>query len=410
MQKVKSHFLEVLITAFLFVSCILPHEYWNNMWILIAAVGFLGIYIFSVCAGLRPGFDLRKISPALLVFCLFGILSLFITVAPEDSLRVGSLRFSCIIFCILIHMLINTRALVRMFVTVMLLGVFCSALWGIYCYMNGIAVRLDFVDISMSQGFARLFATMDNPNNYAEFLVMILPFGFAYVISAANDVKRLFVGILTAVGFVALVLTSSRGAYLCLVMASALFVLLSKKRLIPLIVLLFLALIPFIPDSIVARVLTIGKDSSSTFRLEIWEGAMRTLSKNWLYGIGMGIEPFRRVFSQYAIGMTAAAAHSHNLMLQMWLELGIGGFIAFVVLQYNTIRAGISACMKSKPGELKYFLAASVSAVVGILVFGFAEYIWFYPRIMLYFWVVQGLTLALVNIYKEETAEAGAQN
>ncbi len=47
---------------------------------------------------------------------------------------------------------------------------------------------------------------------------------------------------------------------------------------------------------------------------------------------------------------------------------------------------------------LKYTIIAGISSLAGILVVGVAEYVWYYPRVMVIFWVVVGLLLAALNL------------
>jgi len=51
---------------------------------------------------------------------------------------------------------------------------------------------------------------------------------------------------------------------------------------------------------------------------------------------------------------------------------------------------------------------AGAAGMAGCLVFGLAEYIWFYPRLMVLFWMVYAMIAAAVRIAKEEVAKEEA--
>ena len=50
---------------------------------------------------------------------------------------------------------------------------------------------------------------------------------------------------------------------------------------------------------------------------------------------------------------------------------------------------------------LKYGIIAGVSSLAGILVVGIGEYVWYYPRVMVIFWIITGLLLASLNLTED---------
>ncbi len=395
MLNYKGKILEYGICAFFILMAAVPHEYWNNLYIFYAAAFFMLVYLIQVAAGKRTLFKFKQVSPALLVFTLLAFVSVITGYGGGDGLRVFVLLFSSIIFSVLVQAVITSKQTLRLVVVSLFLAMLVSSLFGLYQYKMGVAVRLDFTDTTVSAGVARLFSTMDNPNNYAEFLMLIIPLGVAFILSQKKDIYRLISAMLILPGVAALVLTNSRSAYLAFVIGFALFVALLNKRLIPFAIILFIAFIPFIPQSITARLMTIGKDSSSEFRVLIWEGALRTLKNHWFYGIGIGPTAFSRIYKIYAHYLALPAMHSHNLFLQVWIETGIFGFVSFVVLIFTTIKGAIITAKKSIDAELKYYAAALATALASVLAISMVEYIWFYPRIMLSFWVLMGICSAV---------------
>ena len=236
---------------------------------------------------------------------------------------------------------------------------------------------------------------MENPNNFAEFLIIILPLSVAYILNCKDDTKRLMFTLIILPCFLAIILTSSRSAYLAIGGCVATFVFIGNKKLIPLFILLFIMSIPFIPQSIIDRLLTIGKDSSSQYRILIWIGSLKTLADHWLHGIGIGPGAFSSVFPSYVAANVATVRHAHNLFLQIWIEMGIFGVVAFIVLIFNTLK---SCIVNSINTEFKYYYAGLASSLVGILMIGMVEYVWFYPRDMFSFWILMGLIFATNKI------------
>ncbi len=388
----KGMFLENSLCVFIFVMCIMPHGFWNNLLILAAALALVLILIAQVALNpLKRKFSFKNISASLIIYTMLGFLNILTSVARGDTIRIFALLFSCILISIVTQAAASSKRGIRLVVVTLLLAAFVSALYGIYEYKVGVGVRLEFVDTLASGGLSRLFATMDNPNNYAEFLIMMFPLAFAFLLNLKTDTKRFLVIITMSVCLLALVLTYSRSSYLALVVSGAVFVLLINKRLVPFFIVIGIALIPVIPTAIINRILTIGKDSSSYYRLMIWEGAGKTLRNNWLFGIGIGPAAFAKEYKYYAIPVASPAMHSHNLLFQAWLEMGILGIISFVAFLASTIKKAIVTCRKTVDLEIKYYSAAACAALCGVLFISLFEYIWFYPRIMALFWIVVGL-------------------
>ena len=50
----------------------------------------------------------------------------------------------------------------------------------------------------------------------------------------------------------------------------------------------------------------------------------------------------------------------------------------------------------------KHLAIGGISAILGSMVCGLADYLWTYPRIMFVFWFVFGLTLAAIKVCKME--------
>ena len=127
-----------------------------------------------------------------------------------------------------------------------------------------------------------------------------------------------------------LLLTYSRGCYLGILFAVALFLVLLDRRFI-LLGIVGLALLPVVmPASIMERFLSIGDltDTSSSYRLLIYLGTLGMLKDYWFSGIGPGMEAFNQVYPAYAYH-AVSAPHSHNLFLQLTSDTGIFGMGIF---------------------------------------------------------------------------------
>jgi len=85
----------------------------------------------------------------------------------------------------------------------------------------------------------------------------------------------------------------------------------------------------------------------------------------------------------------AVPPHTHILYLQIWIEMGLAGFVTFMWYIYRTIKNSVIGIYNSSL-TLKTILAAGTAALCGILVTSLVEYSWYYPRVMVMFWVLLG--------------------
>lgn len=395
-------YLEMAFGIFIAVMACAPNELWNNMYIFLGAVFFSVVYALQYFMGRRKGIDLKFLAPSLMLYLFFCVISLFTGYGGTDSIRVFVILLGCVVFSLLMTNIISTTEHFQTVVSLITIAVTLSALYGIYRYQTGIEIRSEFVDLTKSQGLSRLISVMANSNNDAEFWAMILPFSIAYGFVTKNDAVRTAVFGMAGICLIGLVLTYSRAGYIAFAGAAGIFIVLTAPRLIPICLLAFIFMIPFIPSSITDRLMTIGKDTSSTYRTYIWQGSFRMAKAFWAQGIGMGPGAFATIYREFAHQSAKNAMHAHNVLLNVWVETGIGGLIAIGAYILRVFKTGTSAFYGGKDKFVKFYSAAAVSALIAFLIFSMVEYVWFYPRVMLCFWLVCGMTFSLAKMNRLE--------
>jgi O-antigen ligase len=105
-----------------------------------------------------------------------------------------------------------------------------------------------------------------------------------------------------------------------------------------------------------------------------------------------------KVCEGYYLFTKKVPPHAHNLFLQIWLEVGLAGIIAFVWFIVRMIKKCITnICIKADK-YINNILVAGISSMTGVLLMGLSEYIWYYPRVMIVFWTVVAVMLAGLSI------------
>ena len=329
---------------------------------------------------------------------------------------VASLKKAAIYTCFMliyfmITWLITTKEwLIRLTFTLVSSGTL-TALYGLYQKISG-NMEIGTVDKDMFGDIeGRITSTFENSNMLGVFLIMIFPFALSFVFEAKKPLSKLFALCACGIMGLCILFTWSRGAWLGLILACAVFVLLYSHYIIPLLIPAGALGVTLLWDRIggnglvtdlVSRFSSIAtmSDTSSVYRLGIWRGALKTAGENWFTGIGIGEEAFRKLYIKFAESGIETAVHSHNLFLQIFIETGIMGIIVFIVAIALCITSGLELCKKST-----YYTKAeksiSVSAISGLLAAllqGMTDFIWFNYRIFFFFWVITALISASSRI------------
>jgi O-antigen ligase len=242
----------------------------------------------------------------------------------------------------------------------------------------------------------RVYSTLENPNVLGEYFLLVIPFAAALLLTADSWKKRglwlAACGILT----VCLVVTYSRGCYLGLLFAAAIFLVLLDRRFLILGIVAVVLSPLYLPESVLTRFTSIGDmaDSSTSFRVYIWMGTLAMLKDYWFCGVGPGTEAFNLVYPNYAYS-AIEAPHSHNLYLQILCDTGVVGLGLFLVLVVSGYRMLFTAIRRETDRNRKIFQIAGVSALSGFLLQSMTDYTFYNYRVMFLFWAVLGLCGAL---------------
>ncbi|HBQ63538.1 MAG TPA: hypothetical protein DD727_01135 [Clostridiales bacterium] len=385
----------VVLGLYVLLQTAIPHQFWYNGVSLGLALVVLSLYLFKCGMEKDQELDPLRLDTALLLFMLTGALCAVTSLVLRDSVRIYVLNLIPIaIVLVMVNALRSSRDF-RIFTGFLLTGTVIASLYGFFQYAMGIEVDETLVDTLVSGSIRRLFSTMGNPNNYAEYLLLCLPFFAASFLNAKTVRTKLLVGFLALLPLGNLYLTSSRSSWLGLVVAACVFLFITERRLLPVLLLAGAGLVPLLPASILQRLGTIGRDSSSTYRLKIWDGSLRLLRDYWLTGIGQGPAPFMALFPNYST--LRGVVHSHMLPLQIWIETGISGFLAFVWMMGRLVKKTLAHAFSGADRERTVLMAAALSGLAGLIFTGSFEYVWFYPRVMGMFWIVTGFLMALLG-------------
>ncbi|MCL2058803.1 MAG: O-antigen ligase family protein [Oscillospiraceae bacterium] len=418
---------DVFFILFVAAHALLPFALYRNP-ITIAALAFL---TFSACARVAfvrnqsAVFSLKRVDPVFLLYFLSiaasTVYSMLGAGSGAASLTTSVLYLAAIYFTFLIANAYYEHSRLVMLIRVLVGAATLVALYGIYQYLRGIPIDVTQTDQTTggaSLAMGRADSTLGNPNVLAAWLLLTIPFAAALAFFAKNWLRKGFAASVVLLLAVSLLLTQSRSGWAGLFAAGVVFVFLLDWRLVPLFAAAGLLSLPFWPRFILDRLLIAGADTSSVYRWTIYAGAYRMASANWATGVGIGLEYFKRLINNYVyFAYETAPVHSHNLLLQIWLESGIVAVLSFLWALIRLIKKGGAYIFSQKRGatpniparyrrpgpggaayETRMILTACISAMIGFLVMGCFEYVWFFPRCMNYFFMIVGIFYCAVNL------------
>lgn len=407
-----SYFLryEVLLGLYFLVMFIAPHALWSNSYAVLAALGLFGIVFLMSAAGARRAVYPSELGLPLLLFVLACFLSLNYTSDRSDSIRILSFFVSALLFTYCIYTGIETAAQLNTVMRYICAAVVLTSLYAVAQRFMGVEVSASFTDLSLNVGVpGRVYSTLDNPNNYAEFLVLFTPLCVGLALTEKRPLTRLIICGALCLPLVALIMTYSRSGWLALLLSALVFVYFTDRRLLPLGLVAVILLLPLLPDSVITRFSTIfnSKDSSANHRLRTWQSILGLVRDHGVTGIGMGPATFAALYPQYALtGATKGVYHTQMLYLELIVETGVLGFVSFMWYMLREVKNAAFALRQTQNPTIRTCLVSSGAALTGMALAGVFEYVWFYPRVQFAFFILLGLMLAATKLAKNDPTSA----
>ena len=346
------------------------------------------------------------VGAALIAFLLVLLVSCIFSFSQKSSMIAWMMYLVFISFYFAVINTIKTRAqlfgLLRLFV----ISGALVALYGVMQYIFGWTTTNAWIDEEMfEEDTMRVFSTLANPNVLGEYLLLVLPVSAVFFLkdSVRTLSKWVYLGI-TGLVFICLILTQSRGCWLGFMVSVAIFVTFYEGRwwaLIP----LALCVIPFvIPQTIVERLSSVGnmEDSSTSYRVYIWMGAMGILRHYLAGGIGMGEGAFGEVYPFFSYN-AIIAPHSHNTFLQLLVEGGIPALATFIAIMVVTFRSA-QKTIKAEPDKKAPAPAMVLGICAGLCGFLFQslfDYTFYNYRVMAVFFMLIAIVISFRYVNKE---------
>lgn len=398
----------IVLLSILFCSLFFNSEILGGI-----ALIFSFLVIFKLLFnGKKLNYNLENYERALIIYFLIVTVSLFASTLFKLSLHgyIKTLIYILFYFSAGVFFKYNKKKILPTFILIALFATFESV---IAILQNSAGVLeisgwQDTTNLNPEEIVSRAYGTLKpyNPNLLAGYLLATLS-SFIYLALTAfkNGKKKTIVTMLLAffINLVAIIDTGCRGAYLgflfffpLLFLAFIYFLKIKNiKKIITGAVVALVAFIALNPALIkrVQSIFALRADSSISFRLNVYESALRMFLDNPIFGIGVGNQNFREIYGLYMkTGFDALGAYC--VPLEIALESGIFALIAFIVFLVLIFKKAIFI-FRGDDRNAKILALSVVLMIAATMGHGLFDTIWFRPQLQFMFWTM----IAMLKVF-----------
>lgn len=248
-----------------------------------------------------------------------------------------------------------------------------------------------------------------NPNTISGALVPIVPLALS-LLFAQTRWMRILGAIAMPPLLVMVVLLQSRGALLALGVGLVVFIVLSRPKLLPFVLgglvaagIAYLAFPSLAPGPLFDSSNPASAALSLEYRFDLWRHALPLLREVPLIGTGLAAFPifaearFPEILGEYRF------SHVHNLFLQVALDTGVVGGVAFLAMMGTAV---VAVCEAYRRNVERTLAAGLLAAFTVLIVHGMVDMIFWGTKPGILLWMMLALAAALVNFTKQGTMQA----
>lgn len=307
---------------------------------------------------LHPGSGLRR---AWAAFAATAFLSLLASADRAVTLIAASQVLAiALMYVVLEELMVEARTRNRM-----LVAVYVSALGPLLYSVAGFA--LGEPSGELKDGFFRIAGTFTQSNSFGRYLMLLVLFGIAVLRHVPRRWRTWFAAMITTLT-VLLLFTYTLTAIVGTVLGVVTLAVWRGKRLLVVLALAAVCAVIVAPG-LTARVGSVTSTPTSYFsndyhpnsllwRLSYWGEVLPLVERSPVTGIGLGTTGM----------LTEQSKQPHNDFLRAFVEEGVVGSLAYLLLLLVMVRVGVRAVRSAAPGSLDHdigvgYLACAVAFV-----------------------------------------------
>ncbi len=327
----------------------------------------------------------------IIIFSIIAALSLFTAVDSRYTLR--ELRGEMIVGFLVFFVLLNNVCDMKQVNRIILSLLFGSLVQGIYSFFTYFSQDWSLLDYNV-----RAWGLTAGYISYSVFLVTVIPFIFYEIMTSVRQKRFLFI-LLLLLNLFMLYLTHQRGALVALFIQVLIFFWFVKRKMVCLVIGTVTLAIFIMPSNLLYHgtdvvdlktEVAVNHENTINSRIALWKFTVREISSHPFTGIGFGRHSFSTKYDQFR---GTDLWHALNTFLNITIQLGIQGFLAFIFILYRLTKTYVAG-LKESEGEVYYFFLASLMCITGFFVRNmFDDH--YVDDNGLMFWVLTGLALSV---------------
>ena len=383
---------------------------------------FLGYRVKGAFWGMFPETGLNK---ALGILIVINAMSVIFTVDFGLSLRgfLGKeLKFIAIYF-MLVEAINSKKRLKSILFVIIASAVLITANAAVQYFRGVDFIRGYALFVGLSSSFA-------SRNGFGAWLIVVIPL-FSGLLAAGipkRKSNKVLLLVLIVLLSICLLMTYSRGAWLGFIMGFLLAVFYAIKNInlkvkaTSLVVIISLVgIFLILPQPIKTKITSIGRihfkanetinmriksllkieeGGSSLIRIKLWKEAIQII-KDYNF-IGCGLNTYSIVARNYK-SFNEGGVYPHNSYLHKAAEIGLLGLLAFLWVLFRFFKIGFCYLSQNKD----FLVLGLLSGIVGFLVHAFFDAHLYSLQLVVLFWYMLGLTMAVINLGTDSNQNPG---
>lgn len=365
---------------------------WDELFLICLCI----LYMFKWIKYSRE--DAVKFSPfnGCIMFFI-GVMLFLMIISPNEKIAVEGFRVNVqhmLWYFVVFQLLKNTDAVKKISgVFVGLVGML--AIYGIYQYVIGVEMPASWISSSEVGIRTRVYAIFTSPNIFGSLLVLAFPICIAFIIIHKGIAGKIIFSVLLVCMAASLVFTYSRGAWIGVVCAVGIYLLLKDKRLIvPAVIggMIILVLVPSISSRIIYMLSPEYMASSmKAGRLIRWITGFQILQEHPWFGLGLGsfggAVAANHDLTAMVQGMSVHTFYMDNYYMKIAAEAGLIGLTAFVWLMWQVFSISLKTVSIIQDKKLKELGTGILAGLVGVIVHNCVENVFEVPMMSAMFWM-----------------------
>lgn len=335
---------------------------------------------------------------------LLAIMLLSVSYATDRTIALSeSLRFMTYLalFFIIKYELNHTKALRGMLRAYLAISLFLG-IFGLIQYYTGINLDQRFYMEWSFGARARIAATLENPNAYAAYLILILFPVIMLTLHHLNRLIGLFYAALSILLITNMALTFSRNALIAFAIGCGVLILIYSWKLLFVFAPLGIASL-FIPE-VARRIGDIADATENISRIKLWKTALKMIQDHPLLGIGNGnfVTRYDDYIARYPELRFEDWTHypSHNSYLKVQSELGVIGTVTFLGTLASALLKIKELLFVTQDRWFKAFYTGFFASMIAFYFMNSLDNLFFVPKATSYFWLTLAIGDALLYTYR----------